>query len=53
MRVLRLYWLGVPTHAYDALLGVLRDVVGMRVEFEQPSTTEPLEAVGLAYGRRR
>jgi catechol 2,3-dioxygenase-like lactoylglutathione lyase family enzyme len=40
MRVLRLCWLGIPTDEYDAMVRLLRDVMGLHVEFEEPTTTE-------------
>ena len=46
MRVLRLAWLGVPTTEYDLMLRLLRDVLGMTVEFEEPATTELSTEVG-------
>jgi catechol 2,3-dioxygenase-like lactoylglutathione lyase family enzyme len=40
MRVLRLCWLGIPTQQYEPMVRLLRDVMGLRVKFEQPTTTE-------------
>jgi catechol 2,3-dioxygenase-like lactoylglutathione lyase family enzyme len=40
VRVLRLAWLGVATSEHDAMLRLLRDVMGLKVEFEEPDTTE-------------
>jgi catechol 2,3-dioxygenase-like lactoylglutathione lyase family enzyme len=40
MRVLRLCWLGVAARRYQPMVGLLRDVMGLRVEFEEPTTTE-------------
>lgn len=40
MKVLRLCWLGVATDAYQPMLRLFRDVMGLEVEFEEPTTTE-------------
>jgi catechol 2,3-dioxygenase-like lactoylglutathione lyase family enzyme len=40
MRVLRLCWLGIPAREYEPMIRLLRDVMGLRVEFEEPTTTE-------------
>jgi catechol 2,3-dioxygenase-like lactoylglutathione lyase family enzyme len=40
MKVLRLRWLGIPAQEYDPMVRFLRDVMGLRVEFEEPTTTE-------------
>jgi catechol 2,3-dioxygenase-like lactoylglutathione lyase family enzyme len=40
MKVLRLCWLGIPAQEYDPMVGFLRDVMGLRVEFEEPRTAE-------------
>jgi catechol 2,3-dioxygenase-like lactoylglutathione lyase family enzyme len=40
MKVLRLCWLGIPTREYDPMVAFLRDVMGLAVEFEEPTTTE-------------
>ena len=40
MRVLRLCWLGVPAREYEPMVALLRDTMGLRVEFEEPTTTE-------------
>jgi catechol 2,3-dioxygenase-like lactoylglutathione lyase family enzyme len=40
MDVRRLCWLGVRAHDYDGMLRLLRDVMGLRVEFEEESTVE-------------
>ena len=40
MRVLRLCWLGIPAREYAPMVGLLRDVMGLRVEFEERATTE-------------
>jgi catechol 2,3-dioxygenase-like lactoylglutathione lyase family enzyme len=42
MRVLRLYWLGIPAHEYEPMVRLLRDVMGLSVAFEGPTTTELL-----------
>jgi predicted enzyme related to lactoylglutathione lyase len=46
MRVLRLCWLGIPTEEYDAMVRLLRDTMRLRVEFEEPTTTELSTAAG-------
>ena len=33
-------WVGVRTDRYDAMVGFLRDVLGLRTRFEEPTTTE-------------
>src|SRR3954452_11034407 len=40
MRVLRLCWLGIPSEQYEPIVVLLRDVMGMQVELEEPGTTE-------------
>jgi catechol 2,3-dioxygenase-like lactoylglutathione lyase family enzyme len=40
MRVLRLCWLGIPAREYEPMVRLLRDIMGLRVEFEEPTTTE-------------
>jgi hypothetical protein len=40
MRVLRLCWLGIPAEQYEPMVRLLRDIMGLRVEFEQPTTME-------------
>ncbi len=40
MRVQRIAWLGVRTDAYEATVGFLRDVLGLRVAFQEPTTAE-------------
>ncbi len=40
MRVLRLCWLGIPTSEYQPMVELLRDVMGLAVEFAEPTTTE-------------
>jgi predicted enzyme related to lactoylglutathione lyase len=40
MHVLRLAWVGIPTTEYHAMLRFFRDVVGMTVEFTEPTTVE-------------
>jgi catechol 2,3-dioxygenase-like lactoylglutathione lyase family enzyme len=40
VRVKRLCWLGVGTAEYERMVAFLRDVLGMRVEFERVTTTE-------------
>ena len=40
MNVRRLCWLGVRATNYQQMVGLLRDVMGLPVEFEEPTTTE-------------
>ncbi len=40
MKVLRFCWLGIRSQQYDAMVGLLRDVMGLRVEFEEATTIE-------------
>jgi CYTH domain-containing protein len=40
MRVLRLCWLGIPAREYEPMVRLLRDIMGLRVELEEPRTTE-------------
>ena len=40
VRVLRLCWLGIPAREYEPMVRLLRDVMGLAVEFEEPTTTE-------------
>jgi len=44
--VLRLCWLGIPTEQFEPMVRLLRDVMGLRVEFERPTTTELSTASG-------
>lgn len=38
--MIRLAWLGIPTSNYPAMVSFLRDTMGLRVEFDEPATTE-------------
>jgi catechol 2,3-dioxygenase-like lactoylglutathione lyase family enzyme len=40
MKVWRLCWLGVRTERYAETVELFRDVLGLTVEFEEPTTTE-------------
>ena len=40
MEVRRLCWLGVRAEAYEPMVAFLRDVLGLRVEFERRTTAE-------------
>ena len=40
MEVLNVRWVGVKTDRYEAMVGFLRDVLGLRVNFEEPTTVE-------------
>jgi catechol 2,3-dioxygenase-like lactoylglutathione lyase family enzyme len=40
VQVLRLCWLGIPAREYQATVGLFRDVMGLPVEFSEPTTTE-------------
>jgi catechol 2,3-dioxygenase-like lactoylglutathione lyase family enzyme len=48
MDVLRLCWLGIPSQEYEQMVRLLRDVMGLRVELEEATTTE----LELASGDR-
>jgi hypothetical protein len=40
MRLQALRWVGITTDRPDAMIGFLRDVLGLHVEFEESTTTE-------------
>jgi catechol 2,3-dioxygenase-like lactoylglutathione lyase family enzyme len=40
VRVLRLAWLGIAAREYEPTVEFFRSVMGLRVEFEEPGTTE-------------
>jgi len=40
MRVLGIRWVGVRADSYDEMVGFLRDVLGLRVAFEDDATAE-------------
>jgi catechol 2,3-dioxygenase-like lactoylglutathione lyase family enzyme len=40
MEVRSVRWIGVGTDRYEAMVGFLRDVLGLRVEFEEATTVE-------------
>lgn len=40
MEVRNVRWVGVKTDRYEAMVGFLRDVLGLRVNFEEPTTVE-------------
>jgi catechol 2,3-dioxygenase-like lactoylglutathione lyase family enzyme len=40
VRVRRIAWIGVRTNAYDATVWFLRDVLGLRLAFQEPTTAE-------------
>jgi len=40
VRVRSISWIGVPAHDYDATVHLFRDVLGLKVEFEEPETVE-------------
>ena len=40
MEVLNVRWVGVKTDRYEAMVGFLRDVLGLRINFEEPTTVE-------------
>jgi len=33
-------WVGIPTDDYEAMVGFFRDVLGLRTNFEEPTTIE-------------
>jgi catechol 2,3-dioxygenase-like lactoylglutathione lyase family enzyme len=40
MKVLNVRWVGVRTDNYDEMVAFLRDTLGLRVNFEEPTTIE-------------
>jgi catechol 2,3-dioxygenase-like lactoylglutathione lyase family enzyme len=40
MEVRNIRWVGVPTRNYEAMVGFLRQVLALRVNFSEPTTTE-------------
>lgn len=48
MRVIGLRWVGTATSNYDEMVTFLRDVLGLRTDFEKLSTTEFRTANGDA-----
>jgi catechol 2,3-dioxygenase-like lactoylglutathione lyase family enzyme len=40
MEVRNIRWVGTRTHNYEAMVGFLREVLGLRVGFEEPTTIE-------------
>src|ERR1044072_2719107 len=40
MEVRNVRWVGIRTDGYEAMVGFLRDVLGLRVNFEEPTTIE-------------
>jgi hypothetical protein len=40
VHVRRLCWLGIPAQEYEPMVELLRGVMGLRVEFDEPGTTE-------------
>jgi catechol 2,3-dioxygenase-like lactoylglutathione lyase family enzyme len=40
MEVRNVRWVGIRTDHYEAMVGFLRDVLGLRVNFEEPTTIE-------------
>jgi catechol 2,3-dioxygenase-like lactoylglutathione lyase family enzyme len=40
MKVRNIRWVGIPTTNYDAMLGFLRDTMGLRLNFQEPTTAE-------------
>jgi hypothetical protein len=40
MDVPNVRWVGIRTDRYDAMVGFLRDALGPRVNFEEPTTIE-------------
>jgi catechol 2,3-dioxygenase-like lactoylglutathione lyase family enzyme len=40
MKVLNVRWVGVRTDRYEDMVGFLRDVLGLRINFEEPTTVE-------------
>jgi catechol 2,3-dioxygenase-like lactoylglutathione lyase family enzyme len=40
MKVLNVRWVGIRTDRYSEMVGFLRDVLGLKVNFEEPTTIE-------------
>ena len=40
MEVRNVRWLGIRTDNYEAIVGFLRDILGLKVNFEEPTTVE-------------
>ncbi len=40
MEVKNVRWVGIRTDRYDEMVAFLRDVLGLRTSFEEPTTTE-------------
>jgi catechol 2,3-dioxygenase-like lactoylglutathione lyase family enzyme len=40
MEVRNIRWVGVPARNYDAMVGFLRQVLALRVNFSEPATTD-------------
>ena len=40
MDVRNVRWVGIRTDHYDAMVGFLRDILGLQVNFEEPTTVE-------------
>jgi hypothetical protein len=40
MRVLELCWLGIPAREYEPMVRLFQDTMGLRVELQEPPTTE-------------
>jgi catechol 2,3-dioxygenase-like lactoylglutathione lyase family enzyme len=40
MEVRNVRWVGIRTDRYDEMVGFLRDVLGLRTNFEEPTTVE-------------
>jgi catechol 2,3-dioxygenase-like lactoylglutathione lyase family enzyme len=40
MEVRNVRWVGIRTDRYDEMVGFLRDVLGLRTNFEEPTTIE-------------
>ena len=38
MEVRNVRWLGIRTDNYEAMVGFLRDILGLKVNFEEPTT---------------
>ncbi len=40
MEVRNIRWVGVPTRNYEAMIAFLKDVLGLRLNFQEPTTAE-------------
>src|SRR2546423_9601219 len=46
MEVRNVRWVGIRTDHYEAMVGFLRDILGLEVNFEEPTTVEFMTSEG-------